>query len=97
MYPLGKFTFVNDFWTRHCFEKTFEIITNIDGAWEFLNYFEPHKDLGFMLTAHPILSKISDASENEGLGHSGASWGMTMRHMELIAKKGWHNYVVSCL
>jgi len=74
---------------RKVLEETFEIISNIEGGWEFLKNFKPHQDRGFMFSDHPILTKISDAAETHGHGHSGASWGMTMRVMERIAKGGW--------
>ncbi len=85
----GKFNFVKDNFERKVFEETFQIISNIDGGWEFLKNFEPHKNKGFMFSEHPILTKISDAAEAHGHGHSGASWAVTMRVMERIAKDGW--------
>jgi hypothetical protein len=50
-----------------------------------------------MFSDHPILSEISRAVERCKHGHSGASWGMTMRTMECIAKRGWDDYVASNL
>tara|TARA_R110002072_G_scaffold280876_1_gene443313 strand:+ start:6280 stop:6573 length:294 start_codon:yes stop_codon:yes gene_type:complete len=93
----GKFNFVKDVYTKKVFEETFQIISNIDGGWEFLKTFEPHKNKGFMFSDHPILSNISRAVEKCNHGHSGASWGMTMRTMECIAKNGWDDYVTNCL
>ena len=89
MNSLGKFKFVEDTFERKVLEETFEIISNIEGGWEFFKEFEPHPHKGFMFSEHPILTKIGNAAEAHGHGHSGASWGMTMRTMERIAKDGW--------
>ena len=97
MYPQGKFNFVKDDFIKKVFEETYQIISNIDGAWEFLKNFEPHQNRGFMFSEHHMLTKISNAVESYGHGHSGASWAMTMRTMECIAKDGWDYYVASCL
>ena len=40
-----------------------------------------------MFSNHPLISTITDKMEYKG--HSGASFGMTMRVMEHIAKHGW--------
>ena len=69
----GNFDFVKDVYTKKVFEETFQIISNIDGAWEFLKTFEPNKNSGF------ILSEISRAVERCKHGHSGASWGVLPR------------------
>ena len=50
-----------------------------------------------MFSEHPMLTNIGDTAESMGHGHSGASWAMTMRTMEHIAKGGWDDYVASCL
>ena len=54
----------------------------------------PGKD-GFMFSNHPELAKISGAMKYTG--HSGASFGYTLRIIELIAKKGWDTYVTQLL
>ena len=82
-----NFSYVKDDFERKVLEETVEIISNIDGAWEFLKDFEPRPYAGFMLSEHPILTKISNAAEARGHGHSGASWGTIMRVMERIAKQ----------
>jgi len=82
-----NFSYVKDDYERKVLEETFEIISNIDGAWEFLKDFEPLHNKGFMFSSHPMLNKIFQASEERGHGHSGASWALTMRIMESIAKQ----------
>ena len=70
---------------RTTFEKTEKIISGIDGGWEFMKTFTPSDEEGFMFSKHPILTKIYEESERQRIGHSGASWGMTMRAMQVIA------------
>ena len=54
------------------------------GAWSWLETFNEES---FMFSNHPLISTITDKMEYKG--HSGASFGMTMRVMEHIAKHGW--------
>lgn len=88
----GNFSHVNDSHTREMLTLTYQAITNTN-SWEFMKSFTPEKGNGFMFSSHPQLSKISCECEKIGCGHSGGSWGFSMRHMEAIAKKGWENYV----
>lgn len=46
---------------------------------------------GFMFSTSPELTEINKHMKYEG--HSGASYGCTMRRIEFIAKKGWGAYV----
>jgi hypothetical protein len=46
---------------------------------------------GFMFSQHPMIGAISSYMKYEG--HSGASYAMTMRQMEFIAKNGWDSYL----
>jgi hypothetical protein len=53
-------------------------------AWDFLKIFEPER--GFMFSDNPNLNKISANMKYDG--HSGGSYGWTMRQIQLIAQKG---------
>jgi hypothetical protein len=55
--------------------------------WEWIRTYSPEKDKGFMFSEHPNLDRINKAMEFDG--HSGASYAITMRVMESIAKNGW--------
>jgi hypothetical protein len=55
--------------------------------WSWLRDYTPEDDKGFMLSSHPNLERISSAMKYGG--HSGSSYGWTMRQMEYIAKHGW--------
>ncbi len=58
--------------------------------WDWLKTYEPEKTEGFMFSSHPNLDKIG---KNMYDGHSGASYGWTMRQLEYIAKNGFDKYV----
>jgi len=88
-YKLGDFSFIKDKLTRETLEYDFNIVNNIPGAW---NEFREHDlDKSFMYqTCGQIWEEIAAKSFP---GHSSASFGMTMRALEYIAKHGWEKYV----
>ncbi len=57
------------------------------GLWDWLRDYTPTENKGFMFSEHPNLTQIRSAMKYGG--HSGASYGWTMRQMEYIAKHGW--------
>ena len=60
-----------------------DAITKCD-LWDWLKTYTPEDGKGFMFTSHPNLDRISAAMKYTG--HSGASYGFTMRKMEQEAK-----------
>ena len=97
-YKYGDFTFFKDMMSKSIMEPTFTVLTDKD--FDFLKNYNPPKDYGFMFTQKEtkplklieIERKICDAYS----GHSGASFGWTMRQLEFISKEGWNNYVKLC-
>ena len=89
----GDFSHIDCDLTRGSLEGTYKAVSNVKGAWDFLKVYTPAEGQGFMFSSHRILTEISNETENLNVGHSGASWGMCMRHMEYIAKHGWDQYV----
>lgn len=67
-------------------------IDAVTGAemWDWLKTYEPEEARGFMFTDHPNLKKISDRMYG---GHSGSSYGWTMRQLQFIAKNGFDEFV----
>lgn len=62
-------------------------VRNTPGGWEFMKTYEP--DRGFMFSKHPKLSEIESKVDQDGtIGHSGSSYGWTMRQVERIIKHG---------
>lgn len=67
-------------------------VTKVPGGWEYLARPGVPKGGSFMFGPEtPILTQINNAMSYQG--HSGASYGMTMRVIEFIAKHGWDAYV----
>ena len=55
-------------------------------AWDWLRQFNEES---FMFSNDPMVQRITDKMGEYANHHSGASFGMTMRVMEHIAKHGW--------
>ena len=73
----------------------YQAVTKAD-AWDFFRNEEPPKGAGYMFWGAPKLREV----EKHMLlfdAHSGASYGMTMRVMQYIAKNGWESYVAQRL
>jgi ubiquitin len=56
----------------------------VDG-WEYLSKYSPPSGQGFMFSDDSIVNEIG---RHMTVGHSGTSYGYTMRHLEFIAKNG---------
>lgn len=70
-------------------------IDAVTGAemWDWLKTYEPDEGKGFMYSDHPNLDKINDRMNRLYSGHSGSSYGWTMRQLQYIAKNGFDSYV----
>jgi hypothetical protein len=68
-----------------------QAITN-SGLWGWLYEYTPPKEKGWMFDDHPFLDILQTHMKliDE---HSGASFAVTMRAMEYIAKNGWNKFV----
>jgi hypothetical protein len=78
-----------DLFSRHeamMLEDADKAITEC-GLWDWLRDYNPEEGKGFMFSNHPNLDRINNAMKYGG--HSGTSYGWTMRNMEYIAKHGW--------
>ena len=89
VYTPGDFSFINDKHSAQMLEDGYNTITELD-LWNWLSTYTPEEGKGFMFSNHENINKIGNAMKT---GHSGASFGWTMRNMEAIAKDGWENYV----
>ena len=70
-------------------------IDAVTGAemWSWMAEYEPEEGNGFMYSDHPNLDKINDRMNRLYGGHSGSSYGWTMRQLQYIAKNGFDAYV----
>lgn len=79
--------------------EAFQAIERVNGGWVYLADPDPVGEGGFMFSRESSRPEIRSEIDNEiaktesGQGHSGASYGITMRHMEYIAKNGWLAYI----
>ena len=70
---------------RTMYTSAFDAITQLE-LWPFMRNFSRES---FMFSSSPEVSQISERISQLGYdGHSGASFGLTMRAMEYIAKNG---------
>jgi len=85
----GEFAYVKDVWTREMLVNAWQAITNTE-LWDFVK-----EDIdSFMFSQDPRVTRIYNKMEELGYGgHSGASFGFTMRTMQFIAKHGEEEYM----
>jgi len=71
-------------------ENMYKSISELN-LWNWLSNFEANKETGFVWTEN---TKEIDAISHRTIadGHSGASFAISMRNMEYIAKNGWSSY-----
>lgn len=77
------------------YKSAHKAITNCE-MWNWLRNFQVDEDRGFMFTkgVHG-LERISEEMAKDPInqGHSGASYGCTMRSMDYIAKNGYDAFI----
>jgi hypothetical protein len=88
-YKPGDFSFVEDSMTREMFDDAYNAIDAVWGGWEFMER-DPGEG-GFMYSSDPYSAAIQKNMKYDG--HSGASYGWTMRVMQKIARVGWERFV----
>ena len=80
----GKFDYIKDDWTRDMLINAWQAI-NITETWDFVK----QEIDSFMFSNDPRVNIIYNKIEELGYtGHSGASFGFTMRTMQYIATHG---------
>ena len=84
----GKFEYIKDVWTREMLVNAWQAI-NLTETWDFVK-----QDIeSFMFSNDPRIKIIGQKMEELGYnGHSGASYGFTMRVMQYIANHGEKKY-----
>jgi len=62
--------------------------------WDWLRTYSPVDGKGFMFSTMPEMERINKKMNEQDIagGHSGSSYGGTMRVMECIAKNGYEKY-----
>lgn len=83
----SDFLKIKDQHYRFMLENAYQAITVAEG-WDFMKTFNDNQN-GFMFSDNPMTGKIMNKMEELGYsGHSGGSFGWTMRNMEFLAKHG---------
>jgi hypothetical protein len=85
----GDFSFVKDKETQIMFADAYQAIEAAE-AWDYMKT-DPG-DGGYMFSQSDMLSKIN--SKMTYNGHSGSSYGWTMRMMQRLARIGWEAFVL---
>lgn len=84
---------------KHMLSEAYSAINKVPGGWAYLKEAGAVGEGGFMYSSYSSQPDIRSQIDNEitktesGQGHSGGSYGLTMRTMELIAKQGWLAYI----
>jgi hypothetical protein len=91
IYPPGDFSFMPNEMYRDMFSDMYSAVEET-GNWDNLKRYVP-KDGGFTYGDRPDwLEQINSAMQYQG--HSGSSYGATIRHIDYIAKHGWENFML---
>lgn len=85
----GDFSFIEDNETRTMLEDAYKAIDSTWAGWEFVER-DPGEG-GFMFSTSLIAVGIQEKMKYDG--HSGASYGWTMRKMQRLARIGWEAFV----
>ena len=88
------FSFIPDEHTRRMVCNGYNAATQLE-LWVWLGTYEPDENRGFMFSSHPNITAIIEKMETieDPPGHSGSSFGFTMRHLQYIAKNGLTGYI----
>jgi len=90
---MEDFSFIADQHSRSLLVNAYQAIDQLE-LWSWLNTYEPEAGGGFMFSNHPNVTLIGQKMETleNPPGHSGFSFGWTMRHMRRLAKNGMEKY-----
>ena len=91
----GDFSFVKDAYSRLFLHDAYQAV-ELANAWSVLRDESPPEDNGCMVRSSPTTDKIQTFMRY-AVNHSGVSYGITMRCMERIAKRGWGAFVSESL
>jgi hypothetical protein len=90
---IADFDKINSIHEREMIKNAYNAITMTEGGWDFMKNFNEES---FMFSSNPMIRTISGNMEKLGYnGHSGASFGWTMRSMEYLAKNGKDAFIAS--
>ena len=90
--PLNpKFDFL-DSMSSYAVSTAYKTVSELE-LWDFFRTYSPEEGKGFMFSKHANLDLVSNKVEKDyNVGHSGGSWGWTMRQIQYIATNGFSSY-----
>jgi hypothetical protein len=84
------FSFLDDH-TRRMVEKAYYTVSRLN-EWDYIKNYNSNESGGFLLSKDEIIINILTEIENDYMGHSGCSIGITIRMIEKIAKHGFEKF-----
>jgi len=90
---INGFEFASEY-SRPYFKSAHKAISRCE-LWNWLQNYEPEEDKGFIFARNvPELDRLNEEMHKDPVneGHSGASYGCTIRNMEFIAKNGYQAF-----
>ena len=90
LYSPGDFSVITVQSSREMLTDAYQAVTEA-GAWTIMAQDPGEGGFMYSKTAHMNLAKVNALIKYEG--HSGASYGWTMRQMQYIAIYGWEKYI----
>ena len=91
----SDFDFIDCSMTRRCIENGCWAMDQ-SGLWDWLKNYEVNPSHGFMFSTASEIITICDFMDHQNapalINHSGASFGITMRNLDYIAKNGFEAY-----
>jgi len=88
-------SFIKDSWNADMLRDAIRAVVRVERSpemqakefdvWKFMSTYDPPEGRGFMFSDHPITNHIMRSME---VGHSGSSYGFTMRHLQYFATHG---------
>jgi hypothetical protein len=92
-YSVNTFNFIQDINTRIMLSTAFNAVTQLE-LWDFIREFS-NNNTSFTFSDDIRVSQIYNKIEELGYyGHSGASFGYTLREIEYIAINGLEDYEI---
>jgi hypothetical protein len=88
-------SFIKDSWNADMLRDAIRAVVRVERSpdmqakefdvWMFMSTYDPPEGRGFMFSDHPITTRVMQSME---VGHSGTSYGFTMRHLQYFARNG---------
>jgi hypothetical protein len=91
----ADFSFIKAEMTRNFIINGYDAVSQLE-LWEWFKSYTLGENEGFMFNSNPNVTKIGNKMHQlpDSPGHSGSSFGFTMRHLHYIAQNGLDQYKI---